>query len=125
MNKKLDIFEAVEAIKNGKTVKSNKGYIYKKVDNRICFKTSMGNFIPMSINTDETEFEIIEEEKEVKLEEALKAYENGKDIKCKFNSSSTIFYNDYNSCYYYNIIEDDSGNGISLEEMLYGKWYIL
>ena len=119
----MDIFEAVEAIKNGKTVKSNRNCIYKRIDNVICMKNSEGKFIPSHISSDEIEFEIVI--KEVSFKEALEAYKNEKDIKCRYDNHYSIFYNNYNECNTYNFIKGDDGEGVSLEEMLYGKWYIL
>lgn len=119
----MDIFEAVEAIKNGKTVKSNRNCIYKRIDNSIYLKNSEGKFIPSHISSDEIEFEIVIEE--VNFEEALEAYKNGKDIKCCYDNHYSIFYNNYNKCNTYNFIKGDDGEGISLEEMLHGKWYVL
>lgn len=64
-------------------------------------------------------------EKPVSFIEAIKAYKNGKDIKCCYDNHYSIFYNNYNECNTYNFIKGDDDEGISLEEMLCGKWYIL
>ena len=67
-----------------------------------------------------TEWELIQEP--VDFTTAIKAYQNGKTIKCE---SEKFKNNRYNIVFGEgNVIADNNGYGISAEEILNGKWYI-
>lgn len=104
--------------KNGlEDLKKAQWYLNKLIEKLMSKEYNILEAIKMPVGT--------EFEKPVSFMKAIKAYTNGKDIKCEFNSSSPIIYkNKYCEDECVNILHDNYGNGISVEEILNGEWYI-
>lgn len=107
-----------------KAVKHNKGEFIEVVDNRVCWGGDWNYPIYILVNAEQEEWELIQQP--ISFMEAVKAYSEGKTIKCEANGCKYIF----NAKRHRSV----TGQGIwlrsdtdvipSTEMILNGTWYV-
>jgi hypothetical protein len=68
----------------------------------------------------DTEWELVQQP--VSFMEAVKAYSEGKTIRCEINAEKYIYKPLGEDCY--NAVKDDENIAVSAKEILEGRWYV-
>ena len=134
MSKDYNILEAIkmpigtefEVVNENGEIEDTKAILISGIDdsaNKILAWNGYRN-CPLTICDTNLQSKFIKNEKPVSFIEALKAYTNGKNIMCEHNGGCSIYKNKFCEDNCVNILNDDYGDGISVEEILNGEWYI-
>jgi hypothetical protein len=95
-----------------------------KWDTGALFKINIEGYADESMRTagtlDRFEWELIQPS--VSFMEAVKAYSEGKTIRCEINAEKYIYKPLGEDCY--NAVKDDENIAVSAKEILEGRWYV-